>query len=198
MWLIVGLGNPGKKYAHNRHNVGFMVLDELARRHQLPDYREKFGGQLTDGRIGCDKALLLKPMEYMNHSGFAVARAAHYHQLLADQIVVVHDEIDLPFGRLKLKSGGGHGGHNGLRSISQQLGSRDFVRIRLGIDKPRKEDGQSPGDGRVARYVLADFPTAETDTLEAMIRTATNAIEAIMASGVTSAMNDFNGAPSES
>ncbi len=200
MWLVVGLGNPGKKYANNRHNVGFMVVDELARRHALSDFKEKFGGLWTDGRVSLNggssaKAHLLKPMEFMNLSGFSVSRAAQYHSIEAENIVVVHDEADLPFGKLKLKSGGGHGGHNGLRSIGQQLGSRDHPRVRLGVDKPRREDGQTPGDGRVANYLLSDFPAANAAELDAMIRRGCDAVEAIIGGGITSAMNDFNGAP---
>lgn len=194
MWLVVGLGNPGKKYAANRHNAGFMVVDELARRHQLPDFREKFGGVITSGRVGSDKALLLKPMEFMNLSGYAVTRAANFYDLEPTSIIVVHDEADLPMGRIKVKSGGGHGGHNGLRSVGAQLGTRDYQRVRLGVDKPRREDGDSPGDGRVASYLLSDFPAAAQAEREAMVRRAADAVEAIISVGITEAMNDFNGA----
>ncbi len=193
MWLVVGLGNPGKRYANNRHNAGFMVVDELARRHQLPEFREKFGGLYTSGRVANDKAHLLKPMEFMNLSGFALTRAASFYDLEAEEIIVVHDEADLPFRTVKVKAGGGHGGHNGLRSICKQLGSRDFNRVRVGVDKPRKEDGDTPGDGRVASYLLSDFSKKEKASAEEALRRAADAVEAIISTGVTCAMNDFNG-----
>lgn len=196
MWLVAGLGNPGKKYSRNRHNIGFMVADQLADRWSMPAWREKFGGEVTSGRLGSDKALLLKPMEYMNHSGFAVTRAARFHQIEPEHIVVVHDEIDLPFGRIRLKAGGGHGGHNGLRSIVGQLGSRDFLRVRLGVGKPEKTDGR-PGDGRVSSYVLADFAADQQAELEALLRSAADAVEAIIDSGIREAMNKFNGLAKE-
>jgi PTH1 family peptidyl-tRNA hydrolase len=192
MWLVVGLGNPGKKYTRNRHNIGFMVADELARRYDLPAWREKFGAELSSGRVGSDKALVLKPMEYMNNSGFAVARAAQFYQVEPKSIVVVHDEIDLPFARIRVKSGGGHGGHNGLRSIVAQLGSKDFARLRLGVGKPARTDGR-PGDGQVSSHVLSDFAADQQAEVDALIRTAADAVEAIIESGVREAMNKFNG-----
>lgn len=193
MWLVVGLGNPGKKYSSNRHSVGFMVADELARRHSLPDYRDKFGGLLSSGMIRADKVLLLKPMEYMNNSGFALARAAHFHRVEPSAIIVVHDEIDLPFGRLRLKAGGGHGGHNGLRSIVAQTGNREFLRVRIGVGKPVREDGEARGDGRVSSHVLSDFPAAQRAEVDELIARAADAVEAIMDRGIRAAMNDFNG-----
>jgi PTH1 family peptidyl-tRNA hydrolase len=195
MWLVVGLGNPGKKYTRNRHNVGFMVADELVSRHGLSPWREKFGGEVSSGFIGGpggEKALVLKPMEYMNHSGYAVTRAAHFQQIEPERILVIHDEIDLPMGRLRLKAGGGHGGHNGLRSIVGQLGSKDFLRIRVGVGKPLRPGG-APADGRVSRHVLSDFPADQQDELDSLIRGASDAAEAVLARGIRAAMNDFNG-----
>lgn len=192
MWLVVGLGNPGSKYARNRHNIGFMVADELARRHGLPDWQDKHGGQLSSGRIGNDRVVLLKPMEFMNLSGFALVRAAQFYKVEPSEIIVVHDEIDLPFARIRLKSGGGHGGHNGLRSIVEQLGSTAFLRIRLGVGKPEKSDG-SPGDGRVSSHVLSDFAADQQGEVDALVATASDAVEAIMETGIREAMNKFNG-----
>src|SRR5687768_11799366 len=138
-WLVVGLGNPGSKYERNRHNIGFMVVDELARKHALPAWATKLGGDATSGLVtterGRERAQLLKPMEFMNLSGFAVQRAAAFHKVDVDQILVVHDEIDLPFGTVRLKAGGGHGGHNGLRSIIEQLGESKFHRLRMGVGR---------------------------------------------------------------
>src|SRR5215510_11957926 len=140
MWLVVGLGNPGTRYARNRHNVGFQVVDELVAKHGLPPWKSgKLGGDTTAGVItterGRERAILLKPMEYMNLSGFAVQRTADFHHIEPDSILVVHDEIDLDLGVVRLKSGGGHGGHNGLRSIMEQLGGGDFARVRVGVGR---------------------------------------------------------------
>lgn len=180
-WLVAGLGNPGKKYARNRHNVGFMVLDLLAGRHSMPDWREKFGGEVTSGRLGSDKALLLKPMEYMNHSGFAVTRAARFHQIDPERIVVVHDEIDLPFGRIRVKAGGGHGGHNGLRDIIRHCGA-NFMRLRIGVGHPGEKD-------KVTGYVLkAGSSDVEAAVVEA-IDTALEVIPLLAEKGVEAAMN---------
>src|SRR5688572_1038435 len=133
MWLVVGLGNPGAKYERNRHNVGFRVVDELSRRHGLSFKGSKLGGELATGVIttprGRERAALLKPMEFMNLSGYAVQRAAQFHDVELDRIVVVHDELDLDPGTVRVKVGGGHGGHNGLRSIMEQLANGNFLRI---------------------------------------------------------------------
>ena len=133
-------------------------------------------------------------MEYMNLSGFAVVRAAQFHGVNPEDIVVVHDEIDLPFGRLRLKAGGGHGGHNGLRSIVEQLGDSSFLRVRIGVGKPERQDGGGPGDGRVANFVLSDFPAEMDRDVDDLIGRASDAVEAILTRGIRAAMNDFNGA----
>ena len=207
MWLLVGLGNPGRKYERNRHNVGFRVVDELERQHQLGGFREKFGGAAAAGMLSIEgrrhKALLLEPMEYMNLSGYAVQRAAKFHDIDPEQIIVIHDEIDIDFGRLKLKAGGGHGGHNGLRSIIEQLGSRDFLRVRVGVGKPgpgqasgggaaRGRAGASERDSRVAGYVLSDFPSALEPEVDQLVRRAASAVETMVAKGLEVAMNEFN------
>lgn len=193
MWLIAGLGNPGRRYEKNRHNIGFMVADELARRHLPGGFRSKFGGEVTSGLIGSDKVLILKPMEFMNLSGHAVQKASKFHDVPPEKIICVHDEIDLPFGRLRLKEGGGHGGHNGLRSMVQQLGSNAFLRVRVGVGKPEKTTG-GPGDGAVASYVLSDFPSAQAREVQDLVDRSADAVEAILKSGIRAAMNDFNGA----
>src|ERR1041384_5190510 len=155
MWLVVGLGNPGAKYARNRHNIGFQVVDELAAKHGLPAWKTgKLGGDATAGVVtterGRERCVLLKPMEFMNLSGFAVQRTAAFHKVEADQILVVHDEIDLPFGSVRLKNGGGHGGHNGLRSIHEQLGDGGFARLRMGIGRdPNARPGAKDAAGWV-------------------------------------------------
>jgi len=151
--LVVGLGNPGPEYARNRHNIGFMAADELVRRHSFGPWRAKFQGQLAEGAIGGDKVLVLKPMTYMNLSGQSVAAAARFLKIPADDIVVLHDELDIAPGRLKVKRGGGAGGHNGLKSIDSHLG-QNYRRVRLGIGHP--------GDRNlVSGYVLHDFAKAD-------------------------------------
>lgn len=190
MWLIVGLGNPGRKYERNRHNIGFRVADELVRRHGLPEYRSKFGGEVTSGLLTVGgrphKAIVLKPMEFMNLSGYAVQRAAQFHEVEPASIVVIHDELDVDFGHIKLKAGGGHGGHNGLKSIIQQLGSQDFLRVRVGIGKPlsRAEPGAS--------YVLSDFPGEQAAQVGELVDLAASATEAIVSEGIRAAMNRFH------
>ena len=192
MWLVVGLGNPGPKYARNRHNIGFRVVDELAR--ALPAWKaNKLGGEVTTGLVARTKVVLLKPMEFMNLSGFAVQRTAQFHDVEPDKIIVVHDEIDLDFGIVRLKNGGGHGGHNGLRSIQEQLGSGAFVRLRMGVGR---DPNKPPGSKDAAAWVLADFPTAQESAVNAMISAGCEDIESTLAVGVVAAMNKHNARPS--
>jgi peptidyl-tRNA hydrolase, PTH1 family len=189
MWLIAGLGNPGRRYQDTRHNVGFRVVEELQRRHMPSGFRTKFGGEASTGLIGSTHALLLKPMEFMNKSGFALQRAAQFYDVSPEHILVIHDELDLPPAQLRLKSGGGHGGNNGLRSIIEQLGSKDFQRIRIGIGKPQRNDGEGSG----ANYVLSGFASDEQRAIDEAIHRAADAAEAVLARGMPAAMNDFNG-----
>jgi peptidyl-tRNA hydrolase, PTH1 family len=185
MWLIVGLGNPGREYAANRHNAGFMVVDELARRVGGLSFRGKFGGQLAEARLAGEKTMLLKPQSFMNCSGQVVAPAVRFFQVAPANLIVVHDELDLDVGRLKVKVGGGHGGHNGLRSIFADLGTPEFVRVRLGIGRP-------PPRMEGADYVLQDFSRAEAREVPFLLGDAADAVELILQAGVTSAMNRFN------
>jgi peptidyl-tRNA hydrolase, PTH1 family len=186
VWLLVGLGNPGAKYAGTRHNVGFHVIDRLASRAGAAGAREKSGAVVAEGRLGSERILLCKPMEFMNVSGQSLVRVARFWKIDAAQTVVVHDELDVPFGRLKLAGGGGHGGHNGLRSIIAEWGTADFSRVRFGISRP------APGRD-AADYVLQDFSAIERQALPELQDRAADAVEAIVASGLTTAMNKFNG-----
>ena len=192
-WLVVGLGNPGAKYARNRHNIGFMVVDELARKHGLPAWSSKLGGEATSGVItterGRERAQLLKPMEFMNLSGFAVQRTAAFHKIGVETILVIHDEIDLPFGTVRLKSGGGHGGHNGLRSIQEQLGDAKFARLRMGVGR---DPNAPPGSKDAAGWVLSDFPSAQQRAVDQMIAAGCEDIECVLAKGIGPAMNQHN------
>ena len=185
MWLLVGLGNPEPRYARNRHNAGFMVVDELRRRAGSPAARLKLGAELIEATLAGEPVLLCKPLEFMNCSGLAVQRAAAFWKIPPEQAVVVHDELDVPLGRLKLSFGGGSGGHNGLQSIIQEWGSPDFSRVRLGIGRP-------PAQWDAADYVLADFTEDERRLLPDLIAEAADATETIVKSGLQVAMNTFN------
>jgi PTH1 family peptidyl-tRNA hydrolase len=157
---VVGLGNPGTEHVGNRHNIGFMVVEEIARRHGFSPWRRRFQGVASEGSIGSERALLLLPGTFMNESGRAVGEAAHFYKLASADIAVVHDELDLPPGKVRVKIGGTDAGHNGLRSISEHLG-RDYRRVRVGIGHP--------GDKNlVYRYVLSDFAKAERDWVKAL------------------------------
>ncbi len=191
MWLLVGLGNPGSEYARNRHNIGFMVLDELARRASCDGFRVKFGAEFGQGQFSGERVVLLKPMEYMNVSGRAVTRAQQFFQVDPQNLAVVHDDIDLELGRMKVKVGGGHAGHNGVRSIISELGSPDFLRVRCGVGRPNGKTG-------VANFVLADFRRDEDENLRILIQTAADAVECAVKSGALSAMNRFNRKPETS
>ncbi len=157
MWLLVGLGNPGGSYARNRHNIGFMAADEIVRRHCFSPWRAKFHGLLAEGSIAGEKCLLLKPDTFMNLSGQAVAAAARFHKIGNDHVLVLHDELDLPPGKVRVKTGGGAGGHNGLKSIDAHLGN-DYRRVRLGIGHPGDKTLVTP-------WVLGDFAKADQDWL---------------------------------
>ena len=158
MRLLVGLGNPGQRYAGNRHNIGFMALDALARRHRAAPWRRKFGGEASEAVLGPERVLLLKPQTYMNESGRAVAEAQRFYKVALGDVVVVHDELDLAPAKLRVKCGGGNAGHNGLRSITALCGN-DYRRVRLGIGHP--------GDkALVHAYVLSDFAKAERPWVE--------------------------------
>jgi len=194
VWLVVGLGNPGAKYERNRHNIGFRVVDELAAKHGLSwKTGGKLGGDTASGVVtterGRERCVLLKPMEFMNLSGFAVSRAAQFHGIEVPEILVVHDEIDLDFGIVRLKKGGGHGGHNGLRSMIEQLGDPGFARLRMGIGRDPKAP---PGAKDAAGWVLSDFPAAQAAVLTAVIAAGCEDIETVLARGIVAAMNQHN------
>ncbi|MEK9725316.1 MAG: aminoacyl-tRNA hydrolase, partial [Rhodospirillaceae bacterium] len=161
MLLVVGLGNPGAEYANNRHNVGFMAVDEIVRRHSFSAYRAKFQGDLAEGTLAGEKVLALKPMTYMNDSGRSVRAALDFYKIPPADVIVIHDEIDLAGGKVRVKRGGGHAGHNGLRSISAHIGP-DYARVRLGVGHP--------GDkAKVAGHVLKDFAKSERDWVDRMV-----------------------------
>lgn len=173
MKLIVGLGNPGAKYAGNRHNIGFMALDRIAEDHGISPWKAKFQGLIAEGRLGSERVALLKPQTFMNLSGQSVGEAMRYLKLTPDDVVVFHDELDLAPGKCRVKQGGGHAGHNGLRSIHQHIGA-EYRRVRLGIGHPGDKN-------RVAGYVLADFAKSDQDWLDDLLRGITDGAEALAA-----------------
>jgi PTH1 family peptidyl-tRNA hydrolase len=182
MHLVVGLGNPGRQYAGNRHNVGFQIVEQLA---APAAWRSKFGGEIHEGELGGEKVIFCKPMQFMNDSGPVVASVAGFRKIPVESIIVAYDELDLPFGRLKLGKGGGAGGHNGVRSLIACLGSPDFARVRFGIGRP-------PASWKGADYVLSDFTRAEQTELPDLVRTAADAVQEIVSRGLPAAMNKFN------
>jgi PTH1 family peptidyl-tRNA hydrolase len=182
--LVAGLGNPGRDYARNRHNVGFMVADELARRYD-GSWKSKFNGQLAEIRIDGHKVALVKPETYMNDSGRSVKAAMQFFKLEPDAVLVVHDESDLELGRLQARLGGGLAGHNGLRSVAQHLGTQEFLRLRVGVGRPGRGDPRPLAD-----WVLADFePHDDADDL---IARAADAVELLVADGVERAQLQVN------
>jgi len=183
--LVAGLGNPGSKYAATRHNVGFMVAEELAVRSGISLKRSGYQGIYGVGRAAGAETTILLPQTFMNLSGASVAAACKSLGVEPGDLIVIHDDIDLPFGALRIKLGGGHGGHNGIRSICSVLGRGDFVRVRVGVGRP-------PVGGDVAGYVLGPFGAAERGQLANALTNSAVAVETILARGVPQAMNEFN------
>ncbi|WP_026922418.1 aminoacyl-tRNA hydrolase [Glycomyces arizonensis] len=186
--IVVGLGNPGPKYAANRHNVGFMVADVLAQRvGGRFAVSRKARAEVCEARLGVGgpRVVLVKPLTFMNLSGEAVGPLAQYFGIAPESVIAVHDELDIPYGQLRIKRGGGEGGHNGLRSLSKVLGSKDYARVRFGIGRP-------PGRQDAAAYVLKDFAKAERADLDLNIELAADAVEAVIEKGVEAAQNTFN------
>lgn len=184
MYLVVGLGNPGSEYAGTRHNIGFEVIDHLAARHRFDPSRSFKNAEVAKGRIAGEDVLLVKPLTYMNLSGDAVGAIARYYKVEAPQIIVVHDELDFVPGDVRLKIGGGHGGHNGLRSIMAHMGA-EFVRVRMGIGKPSKS-------AQGADYVLSRFDTSSRRAMDDAIAAAAAAVDEVLAQGPAAAMNKIN------
>ena len=189
-WLVVGLGNPGPDYAGNRHNIGQMVANELAVRAHAPFKSSRSNAMVAEGRIGADpltapRFILAKPLSFMNLSGGPTASLLKYFKLDASRLIVVHDELDIPFDTVRLKAGGGNGGHNGIRDIAAALGTPDFVRVRVGIGRP-------PGRQAAADYVLRNFGSTERDVLPSLISDAADAVELVATDGLSAAQLKFH------
>jgi PTH1 family peptidyl-tRNA hydrolase len=191
-WLVVGLGNPGPEYAKHRHNVGFMVVDLLAERVGARLGRaRKAGAQVAEARLGvgdqAPRLVLVKPMTYMNLSGGPVSALRQFYRVPLAQVLAVHDDLDIPYGQLRIKQGGGEGGHNGLRSMSQSLGDKNYLRVRFGIGRP-------PGRQDPADYVLSDFSAVERKELEFLLDRAADATESVIRYGLERTQNAYHAA----
>lgn len=188
-WLIAGLGNPGPGYSGNRHNVGQMVLDVLGARLGGKFGTSKARAVVLDGRLGIGgpKLILAKPLTYMNLTGGPVSQLAKFYGIEPDHVVVVHDEIDIPFNTIKVKIGGGEGGHNGLRDISKALGTKEYLRVRVGVGRP-------PGRQEAADYVLKDFSSTEKKDLPILLEEAADAVESVVLDGLLTAQQKFHSA----
>lgn len=184
-WLVVGLGNPGPQYAGNRHNAGFMVVDELAARLGARFKVHKARAEVVEGRVAGAPAVLAKPLSYMNLSGGPVKALAAFYKVEPERIIVIHDELDIPYGALRAKLGGGDNGHNGLKSITKALETRDYLRIRFGIGRP-------PGRMDPADYVLRDFATAERKDLPFLVDRAADMVESLISRGLAATQNTFH------
>ncbi len=186
MWLLVGLGNPGSKYQHTRHNAGFLVVDEVARRWRVSLGKARLGAITGRGEVARSPVLLAQPQGYMNRSGVPTGALQRFHEVPVERVVVIHDDLDLPLGAVRIKRGGGHGGHNGLRNLHEHIGA-DYLRVRVGISRPSDEDSVD--------WVLGRWSDEEREVLPRIIERGADAIEAIITDGVTAAMNVFNVRP---
>lgn len=182
--LIAGLGNPGPEYRETRHNAGFMVIDQLSSLADIPLVRKAFTGLCGEGRWHGERLFLLKPQTFMNLSGRSVAEALRFYKLPLESLIVIHDELDVPFGQVKIKEGGGHGGHNGLRSLLEELGSGDFVRVRVGIGRPSKGDP--------VKYVLGNFGKDEVPLLPRLLDGVCDLLALLLREGAPKSMSLYN------
>jgi PTH1 family peptidyl-tRNA hydrolase len=184
-WVIAGLGNPGEEYARSRHNVGFRVMDRIAKSKHAKFDRRKFKGELAEAELADARALLVKPQTYYNGSGECLAAVLGYYKVPAARLIVVHDELDLEAGRLRLKQGGSDAGNRGVRSVAQTLGTPDFIRVRVGVSRP-------PGESESKDYLLESMSAEARANLDGAIQRAAEAVEAIIADGLERAMGRFN------
>ena len=184
-WIVVGLGNPGARYERTRHNAGVFVIEELLRRTGVSFKRHKSGCVVAEAGLGDERVVFARPMSYMNESGRPVRELVRWYKQQPERLVVVHDEIDIPFGEIRIKLGGGTAGHNGLNSVASHMGTKDFTRVRIGVSRPR-------GDRDPADYVLSEFSAAERKQLDDVIGRAADAVERIVEVGIERAMNEIN------
>lgn len=186
MHLVVGLGNPGRKYDRTRHNAGFVVVERLAQRWGIDPERKQLGALVGDGRVREVPTLIARPQSFMNLSGQPTRALMDFYKVHVRDVLVVHDDVDLPFGAVRVKSGGGHGGHNGLRDLNRLLGSPEYGRVRVGVGRP-------PEGWDTADYVLGGWTPTESSELPNIVETACDALEMALTAGIVAAMNQFNG-----
>jgi PTH1 family peptidyl-tRNA hydrolase len=193
MKLIIGLGNPGKIYVRNRHNIGFRSVDHLAKLYTIGTHKRQCHAQVGTGKIADIKVMLAKPATFVNQSGEAAICLLHNYDLKPNDLIVIHDDLDLPLGKLRLRPEGSAGGHKGIASIIAALGSDDFARIKVGIGRPLDRDGNAITDeDGIVDYVLSDFTPREDDIIKATIAQVVKAVQSILTEGITAAMNKFN------
>lgn len=185
LYMIAGLGNPGEKYVRTRHNFGFMVIDQIFHNFSFPDFKAKSDALFSKGRINGKQILLVKPHSFMNRSGIPIQQLSSFFKITPSNIIVVHDDLDLPFEMIKIAKNRGHGGHNGIRSIINALGTKDFVRIRMGVGHPR-------GEKNVTGHVLGIFSRDEEPLVQSVLEKSSDACIAVLKSGLQTAMNSFN------
>jgi len=191
--LIIGLGNPGRIYAQNRHNIGFRCINHLAKLYSIETNRRQCHSQVGSGKIADVKVVLARPVTFVNQSGEAVGCLVRSYDVLPNDLIVIHDDLDLPPGKLRLRPDGSAGGHKGINSIISALGSEDFPRIKVGIGRPMKEDGTAnTGEDSIVDYVLSDFTPREDDIIKSAIAQVAKAVQSILTEGITAAMNKFN------
>lgn len=194
MKLIIGLGNPGKAYAHNRHNIGFRCINHLSKLHSIPIKQHQCRSQVGTGKIAGIEVILAKPKTFVNLSGEAVGSLIRKYKIPANDVIVIYDDLDLPLGKLRLRPGGSAGGHKGIKSIISALGSKeDFCRIKVGIGRPTEKDGTAiTNDEFIVNYVLSDFTYKEDDIINPAIAQIAEAIHCVLTEGIVAAMNKFN------
>ena len=193
MKLIVGLGNPGRGYAHNRHNLGFMCLNHFARTQGIRFDKKKGEARIGSGEVAGNKVVVARPQTYMNSSGQSVSRLVRKFNISLDNLLVIHDDLDLPLGKIRLRQGGGSAGHKGVESITAELGSQDFTHIRVGIGRPTAVEGSTEiNEADIVAYVLSDFTPEEKQTITQVIPRVSEAILCLLTEGLTAAMNTYN------
>jgi len=193
MKLIVGLGNPGRGYANNRHNIGFMCLNYFAKAHSIRYDKKQGKARIGSGEVAGNKVVVARPQTYMNSSGQSVSRLVRKFNISLDNLLVIHDDLDLPLGKIRLRQGGGSAGHKGVESITAELGSQDFTHIRVGIGRPTAVEGSTEiNEADIVAYVLSDFTPEEKQTITQMIPRVSEAIFCLLTEGLTAAMNKYN------
>jgi peptidyl-tRNA hydrolase, PTH1 family len=192
MKLITGLGNPGRNYALNRHNLGFQCINFIAKKHSIPVKQTQCQSKIGKGRIAETDIILAKPRTYVNNSGDAVASLMKKYHIPAENIVIIYDDMDLPVGKIRIRPGGNAGGHKGIKSIISSLGHRDFCRIKIGIGRPVADESDEIDETDIVDYVLSNFSTGEQEKIDAALKTAADAVKCIISDGVTAAMNKYN------